>query len=281
MLLRTNRVISAVAIALILNNAYAQQCVRPAQPDVASDKFRALLKRAAYASFLSDECGFENEIQKRFGALMKVAFEDSVDSQQRGMEEFRARKKTFAADAGFIGIKKRCVLQTGKTRSLVNDIADDVSSYSDSVTQMRRRYIEKLDEWNVCVARQKAAEDAARAQAVAAETAAKEAAAAEAYRRSEEYARQKAVQDVEAGFRGSLMESGTYVLRLRNVSNQTADFQLKCYQTSGRYKTFPIALSPGNTSEIGFLEGWPGNFVTGEYCEAIYKGDVLWKVTKK
>jgi hypothetical protein len=270
-----------VVLSTIGSSLQAQQCSRPAQPEVAGEKLRILQKRAAYAAFLADECGFENEVQKRFGTLVKTAFSDSSEEQQRNIDEFRTRKKTFASDAGFLGVKKRCLLETGKTKAFVNDAADDISGYTESIGSMRRKYTEKLEEWNVCVARQKAAEEAARAQAIAAETAAKAVADAEAYKRSEEYARKKAAQDVEATFRGSLMESGTFVLRLRNGSSQTAEFQLRCYQNNGNYKNFPIALAPGGTTEIGFLEGWTGNFVSGEYCEANHKGEGLWKVTKK
>lgn len=266
---------------LIGNASVAQQCTRPSQPDIGGDKFKALQKRASYASFLADECGFENEVQRKYGALLKIAGDDSPEIQQKGMEDFRAKKRQFSEGANFLSVKKRCILETGKTKAFVNEAADDVSSYMDSIAAMRRKYAEKMDDWNVCLARQKAAEEAAQAQAFAAAKATRAQTDAEAYKRSEEYARKKSVEDVEVSFRGSLMESGTYVLRLRNISNQTADFQLRCYQNNGNSKTFPIALSAGNTAEIGFLEGWHGNFVSGEYCQGLYKGDSLWKVTKK
>ncbi len=279
--MRTRRIVAAAMAAFFCGQTLAQSCSRPPEPEVAGEKYRALQKRAAYAAFLAEECGFDNEVAKRYQAMARLAFESSTEAQQKSVDEFRSRKRAFAEEAGFLGVKKRCLIETGKTRAFVNDAADDISSYSDLIASSRKRYSEKMEEWNVCLARQRAAEEAARAQQEAANAAARAQQEAEAYRRSEEYARKKAVEDIEAGFRGSLMESGTFVLRLRNVSNQTADFQLRCYQNNGNYKTFPIALPAGGTQEIGFLEGWPGNFVSGEYCNAIYKGDVLWKVTKK
>lgn len=262
--------IIASLTALQFGTALAQQCQRPSPPDIAGDRYKALQKRAAYAAFLADECGFDNDVQKKYTSLVKLTFDDSIESQQKNMDDFKSKKKQFSEGANFIGIKKRCIFETGKTRAFVNEAADDVSGYIDSVSSMRRKHIENMEVWNSCLARQKAAEDAAKAVADA-----------EAYKRSEEYARKKAVNDVEAGFRGSFSKEGTYVLSLRNVSNQTADFQLRCYQNNGNYKTFPIALSPGASTEIGFLEGWPGNFVPGEYCQALYRGDSLWKITKK
>ena len=279
--MRTRRILALLIAAAISGQSLAQSCSRPAEPDVSGEKYRALQKRAAYAAFLAEECGFDNEVSKRYQSLVRMAFESSSEAQQKSLEEFRARKRQFATDASFVGVKKRCLIDTGKTRSFVNDVADDISGYADTITSTRKRYSEKMEEWNLCLARQRAAEEAAKAQQEAANAAARAQQEAEAYRRSEEYARKKAVEDMEAGFRGSLMESGTFVLRLRNVSNQTADFQLRCYQNNGNSKTFPIALAAGGTQEIGFLEGWSGNFVSGEYCNAIYKGDVLWKVTKK
>jgi hypothetical protein len=246
------------------------ECLRPSQPDIAGEQYKALQKRAAYAAFLADECGFENDIQKKYSSLVKMAFDDSVETQQRNISDFKSRKKEFSDDASFLGVKKRCIIETRKTRALVTEVSDDISDYMDVIASMRRKYHEKMDEWSSCQIRQQAAEEAAKA-----------AADEEAYKRSEEYARKKAVEDVEAGFRGSLMDEGTAVLTLRNASNQTADFQLRCYQTNGHYKTFLIALSPGNSTEIGFLEGWPGNFVSGEYCEALYRGESLWKITKR
>lgn len=257
------RLCIAFTVALQLGTAAAQQCQRPSAPDIGGDRYKALQKRAAYAAFMSDECGFESDVQKKYYSLVKLAFDDSIENQQRNMDDFKSRKKQFSDGASFIGVKKRCLLEKGKTRSLVNEAGDDISNYMDTVISLRQRHSEEMADWNNCVAKQKAAADA------------------EAYRQSEEFARKKAVEDIEAGFRGSFAKEGTYVLQLRNVSGQTADFQLRCYQTNGNYKTFPIALSPGGSTEIGYLEGWPGNFVSGEYCQGVYKGEALWRVTKQ
>lgn len=92
--------------------------------------------------------------------------------------------------------------------------------------------------------------------------------------------RRKAVQDLEAGFRTSLAIENTAVLQLRNPSGSQAAFQLRCYLTNGNYSTFAVAVAPGETKEIGFLEGWEGNFVSGEYCTAQYDGQALWRVRR-
>ena len=92
--------------------------------------------------------------------------------------------------------------------------------------------------------------------------------------------RRKAVQDLEAGFRTSLAIENSAVMQLRNPSGSRADFQLRCHQTNGNYRTFAISVASGETKEIGFLEGWEGNFVSGEYCTAQYDGQALWRVRR-
>ena len=100
------------------------------------------------------------------------------------------------------------------------------------------------------------------------------------YLQSEEFARKNAAIEVNAGFRPSLSKEGTYVLVMRNPSSRTSDFQLKCFQTNGNSKIFQIAIPSGQSQELGFLEGWPGNFVRGEYCLAYYNGEQIWKIER-
>lgn len=101
----------------------------------------------------------------------------------------------------------------------------------------------------------------------------------EARERSEHYRKRKHVVDLEAGFRRSLLDSSTYVLHLRNIHTESVDFHLRCYETSGRYKTFFISVPALGSKEIGFLEGWV--FVPNESCKAIYKDETLWTVTAR
>lgn len=94
-------------------------------------------------------------------------------------------------------------------------------------------------------------------------------------------ARRKAVADLDCGFRKSLAEDGTYVLHLHNGSSVSADLELICFVASGeKYKTFSISVPAKGDYELGFLEGWPGNFVPGEWCEASFDGEKLWRCKK-
>lgn len=241
-------------------SAFAQYCSEPKPRDMSKEKerYRALQKRAAYAAFLGEACGFDNEVKNKLSSL------------SGGLnEEFTAQKRRFVEGSNFLSIKKRCILEEQKTKLFLNDVADEITSFERELQKIDQDENSKAASYRDCLDQKRIADQIEMDRIKQIE-----------YERSEEFARKKAAQDVEAGFRSSLSKEYTYVLVLRNVSNRTADFQLKCYQNNGNYKTFPIALTAGTSTEIGYLEGWPGNFVSGEYCQAIYQGNVLWRVTK-
>ncbi len=89
--------------------------------------------------------------------------------------------------------------------------------------------------------------------------------------------RRDGVAALVRGWRGSHLEDGTQVLVLRNRRSVSVDFHLTCYTRSNASKTLFVSVPARSTEEIGFMEGWPGNFVYGERCEARYKGELLWR----
>jgi Skp family chaperone for outer membrane proteins len=78
--------------------------------------------------------------------------------------------------------------------------------------------------------------------------------------------------------RWSLLDDGTKVLILHNEKNYSVDFPLKCYTRNGSSKTLFISVPAYSRKEVGFLEGWNGNFVSGEKCEAYHEGNRLWTI---
>ena len=141
-------------------DGHAETCQQPSpQPDVAGTRYKALQKNAAYAVFMADECGFDNDIQKKYNALVKTIFDDQED-QRQGMEEFKSKKHKFSDEAGFLSIKKSCYLDTGKTRALVNEASDDISSYMDEIITIRQKYQKEVSDWNNCQAQERAAQKA-------------------------------------------------------------------------------------------------------------------------
>jgi hypothetical protein len=277
-----------LCLLLIPSLCVAQECRKPRKPELAAERFDALRKRAAYASFIADSCGIPNDLQQEFSALVKSAFPEDVEQQSSATAKFRKFKQAFADDAGMLGIFKRCYLQGGKTRGFVAEVSEDIALFSDAIAAAAKKYGGELEQWDACEQRRRE-EEARRREEEAREEArrAEEAKQAEAlalqqqYLQSEEYARRKAAYDVNARFRSSLFHEGTFVLVMDNPSARTADFLLRCYQTNGSSKSFRFAIAPGQTQELGFNQGWPGNFVRGEYCLAYYGDDQLWRVEKK
>jgi hypothetical protein len=245
----------------------ARSCSAPSKPSLSLEKLGALGKRAAYASFLSDECGFGGDIHKKHADLIRIIYPDSTAQQQKFTDDFKLRKRNFSQDASFLGIKKRCLIEANKTRAFVNEAGDDVSAFSQVVLSDRETYTKLESEFDSCKALQAAEivvekKDAARIE----------------YERSEEFARKKVVVELERSFRASYMESksGTYVLKLRNPGNRTAEFLLKCVTASGSAKSFRMVIASGDSTELGFLEGWPGNFTSGQMCYAYYNEYEVW-----
>lgn len=87
----------------------------------------------------------------------------------------------------------------------------------------------------------------------------------------------QAVKDLEVGTRPSLLGDGTQVLVLRNTKRYPADFDLTCYtRGDAARKTFMVNVPARGEKNIGFLQGWCGNFKPGERCEAHCDGELLW-----
>lgn len=78
--------------------------------------------------------------------------------------------------------------------------------------------------------------------------------------------------------RESRLEDGTRVLILHNSQGRSVDFHLTCHTRGGASKTLFVSVPAYGQKEIGFLEGWPGNFVSGEWCEAFHGGEKQWRI---
>jgi len=157
-----NVFIACVTFFFSVEVSHAETCQRPSPPpDVAGEHYKALQKDAAYAAFMTDECGFASDVQRKYGALVKTIFDDSAEAQQQGMDEFNDRKKQLSNEIGYLSLKKSCLWDTGKTRAIVNKASDDISSYMDDVAAIRKKQQEKINNWNDCLARERAAQQAA------------------------------------------------------------------------------------------------------------------------
>jgi len=86
----------------------------------------------------------------------------------------------------------------------------------------------------------------------------------------------EAIKSVRVRMRHSFLDRSTQVVMLQNISPHYIEFDLRCYKRSGQSKLLPIVIEGGKTAEVGFVQGWSGNFVSGERCEAYFDGEKLW-----
>ena len=86
------------------------------------------------------------------------------------------------------------------------------------------------------------------------------------------------IEAIEVATRPSLAIEDSKVLVLRNIKPYSFDFYLKCYTRGGSSKTMFVSMPALDSAEVGFLEGWDGNFVSDERCEALHDGDVVWSI---
>jgi uncharacterized membrane protein len=84
-----------------------------------------------------------------------------------------------------------------------------------------------------------------------------------------------AIAGLRIMWRPSLLEDGSYVMQLHNSSATGADVTLQCFTRGGRSKTLSIQVAGYGMSEVGFLQGWDGNFVAGESCEAYHGRELV------
>jgi hypothetical protein len=91
----------------------------------------------------------------------------------------------------------------------------------------------------------------------------------------------QSVQNLHAWFRNSVFDDGTMVLVIRNPSLTAVRVTIRCFATDDTYKTFVTVVPSHGTSEIGMMQGWPNNFVSGEWCQSYFGGEPVWYVKTK
>ncbi|MEM9109124.1 MAG: hypothetical protein AAGC72_03795 [Planctomycetota bacterium] len=85
-------------------------------------------------------------------------------------------------------------------------------------------------------------------------------------------AREEAVRNLRYMWRGSMAIENTYVLMFFNNSRVSVDIVVRCYTRNGVSKDIRVGVVAGGSASVGFMEGWDGNFVPGEFVEVFYEG---------
>jgi len=88
-----------------------------------------------------------------------------------------------------------------------------------------------------------------------------------------------AAKTLRVGWRRSALDPDTQVMRIYNDRGVSVGLQLQCHTRTGASKWLAVTAPANGVAEVGFLEGWPGNFIPGEYCDAFYGSERVWSVT--
>ncbi|MEM1355421.1 MAG: hypothetical protein AAGH88_11110 [Planctomycetota bacterium] len=67
----------------------------------------------------------------------------------------------------------------------------------------------------------------------------------------------------------------SWVLVVRNRSNRSVDVTVRCYDRNGNTKDIFVSVMAGRSAEIGWVQGWQGNWVIGERAEVYYDGELI------
>jgi uncharacterized membrane protein len=86
-----------------------------------------------------------------------------------------------------------------------------------------------------------------------------------------------AILGLRVSWRTSLLDDSA-VMRLHNAQALAFGLTLKCSSPMGFSKTLEIAVPPSGIAEVGFVQGWPGNFIAGESCRAYDGNEFVWRV---
>jgi hypothetical protein len=190
-------------------------------------------------------------------------------------DEERVRQAMATMSSASLTDEQAMEVTYGEARSQAllidsEELRDEVLGELADLHQQRRRPFEE--------ARQRAEE--ARRQAEAEAHARRMAEIAAEERRAREEASQDRVREGIEGLRWSTRISlldDTLVLRLSNPGSHSVDFHLRCYTRNRSFnKTIFVSVPAHGVKEIGFLEGWPNNFVRGETCQALHDGEQVW-----
>jgi len=83
---------------------------------------------------------------------------------------------------------------------------------------------------------------------------------------------------IRFGWRESLLDPATKVMQVSSSRSYSTSLQLRCYTNDGYWKSLYTSVPANGYAEVGVLEGWPGNFVSGERCQVLQGGTVVHEI---
>lgn len=146
---------------VIISSSAFGQSARPVPPSVSQEQFDALIKRAAYASFLGETCSIDNSISQDVRDLAKTVFPD-YEGQQNLVTVLTVKKREFNEGSNVLSKAKRCTFARGETKTFISDVSASVQDFKAHLVDEQRRYQAKLQEWEAAEAIRIAAEESER-----------------------------------------------------------------------------------------------------------------------
>lgn len=89
----------------------------------------------------------------------------------------------------------------------------------------------------------------------------------------------EAVGNLTYSYRSSTwFDYKSWVLVLHNPSRRSVDITVRCFTRNGNSADIRVSILAGGAAEVGWVQGWDGNFVEGEHALVIYEGQIIGRI---
>ena len=110
----------------VCNVCLALVCTSPTIAPFDEIGYEKFVKRAAYASFIAEKCGVENDIDVLNEQIFAKLKSDSMVQNSI----FREKRKFFKNDSNFLSVFKRCYLVKSETVAFVAKVEESLKKYN-------------------------------------------------------------------------------------------------------------------------------------------------------
>ena len=143
----------------------------PNRPVFNEAELDALIKRSAYTAFIGDACSISHAIPDQMRKVVRTTFADQ-GAQEQKISLFSSFKSHFSQDANSLSIFKKCNIDGGKTRSLVNDVGRQLEDVYQATSGTLTKYQNLHSQWEFEVQQERAERELLERNRIAAERAA-------------------------------------------------------------------------------------------------------------
>ncbi|HEY4304500.1 MAG TPA: DUF1036 domain-containing protein [Gemmatimonadaceae bacterium] len=88
------------------------------------------------------------------------------------------------------------------------------------------------------------------------------------------------VDGLRVDWRKSVLDTTTQVMTLRSALSYDTTLHLRCHTRSNDYtRRLDVPVPASGYAEVGYVQGWAGNFVSGEWCDVLSNGETVSRLT--